>query len=58
MLAVWLKWWSHANTVHNNNQADARYLGGYTGLQVAAMLSAGTLTWLVLCELQTVLSNY
>ncbi|KAF2155055.1 ABC transporter [Myriangium duriaei CBS 260.36] len=41
---VWLKWWADENE-RSPNRHMGEYIGGYAGLQIAGVLSAGTLTW-------------
>ncbi|KAF2834051.1 hypothetical protein CC86DRAFT_451542 [Ophiobolus disseminans] len=41
---IWLKWWADSN-VQEPNAENARYIGGYAGLQAAGLLSSGVLTW-------------
>ncbi len=41
---VWLNWWAEANVANANTQIGY-YLGGYTGLQVAGVLSFGIMVW-------------
>lgn len=41
---IWLKWWAGSNG-ENPNAENARYTGGYVGLQVAGLVSSGVLTW-------------
>jgi ATP-binding cassette subfamily C (CFTR/MRP) protein 1 len=42
---VWLKWWSDSNSKRANGEIGY-YLGGYTGFQIAAVLSFAALFWI------------
>jgi ATP-binding cassette subfamily C (CFTR/MRP) protein 1 len=42
---VWLKWWSDSSLKQGNNEI-AYYLGGYAGLQIAAVISFSILIWI------------
>ena len=44
ILAVWVKWWSEANTVHPN-QSVGMYIGVYVMLGVLGTLSACVAAW-------------
>jgi len=42
---VWLKWWSDTNATESDHKIG-HFLGGYAGLQAAAVLTFGVVIWL------------